>query len=546
VNDAPSLNSIANATVDEDSGQQSVSLSGISAGPFEFQTLLITATSSNTALIPNPTVSYTSPNATGSLSYTPVANANGTATITVTVNDQQASNNTFSRTFTVSVNPINDAPTISDIADLSVNEDTSTGLIAFTIGDLETATSSLTVTRSSNNTALVPVTGIALGGGGANRTLNVSPTTNQSGTAIITITVSDGSLTASDSFVLTVNSTNDTPTISSIANQEITYNTLSNTLSFTVADSETAAASLVVTGTSSNQALLPDASIFLSGSGSSRGVTLVPSFNQTGVATVTLLVSDGTASTTTSFTLTVNAPEIVVEQPFASGMADSGTRGFGNVAVSSTSSLVFYIRNTNAATLTGLTITKDGTDASQFIITASPVSPVTGPGGNTAFTVQFAPTSAGTKTCALHIANNDPDENPFDITLTGNGTVPQTNWRQTYFGTTSNSGNAADLADLDGDGIPNIVEYAFGLHPGQNSAGQMPQLVRSGGDLVYTFTEPAGVTGIIYTAEWSQTLEGGSWTGDGIFYTNSNGQHTFTLPVGAAQGAFMRLKIIPF
>ena len=47
----------------------------------------MTATSSNTALIPNPTVTYTSPDATGSLSYQPVANQSGTAVITVTVRD---------------------------------------------------------------------------------------------------------------------------------------------------------------------------------------------------------------------------------------------------------------------------------------------------------------------------------------------------------------------------------------------------------------------------------------------------------------------------
>ncbi len=544
INDAPTFDAISNpAGINEDAGLQTINLSGVGAGPLESQTLLVTATSSNTALIPHPAVSYTSPNSSGSLSYTPVANANGSATITVTANDQQASNNTFSRTFTVTVNAVNDAPTIGDIANQTVNEDTSTGALAFTIGDLETASTSLTASASSNNTTLVPNGNIAFGGSGSSRTVTVTPAANQSGSATITVTVSDGLLTTSDSFLLTVKSINDVPTISSIANQAITYNTLSNTLDFTVEDIETAAASLTVTGSSSNQVLLPNASIFLSGSGANRGVTLVPSFNQTGVATVTLQVSDSTANATTSFTLTVNAPEIVVEQPFTSGIADGGTRGFGNVAVSSTSSLVFYIRNTNAATLTGLTITKDGTDASQFMITASPVSPVTGPGGNTAFTVQFAPTSAGAKTCALHIANNDPDEHPFDITLTGNGTVPQTNWRQTYFGSTSNSGNAADLADLDGDGIPNILEYAFGLHPGQNSAGQMPQPLRSGGDLVYTFTEPAGVTGITYSAEWSQTLQTGSWTSAGITHTNSNGQHTFALPVGAEPGAFIRLRI---
>ena len=75
----------------------------------ETQTLTVTASSSNTGLIPNPTVTYTSPNATGSLGFTPVANANGTATVTVTVNDGQAANNTVVQTFLVTVNAVNDA-----------------------------------------------------------------------------------------------------------------------------------------------------------------------------------------------------------------------------------------------------------------------------------------------------------------------------------------------------------------------------------------------------------------------------------------------------
>ena len=87
----------------------------------ESQTLTVTATSSNPGLIPNPTVTYTSPNATGSLTYTPVANASGTATITVTVTDNGGTANggvnTFSRTFTVTVTAVNDAPTLDAIAD---------------------------------------------------------------------------------------------------------------------------------------------------------------------------------------------------------------------------------------------------------------------------------------------------------------------------------------------------------------------------------------------------------------------------------------------
>ena len=83
----------------------------------------MTATSSNTGLIPNPTVTYTSPNATGSIGFTPVANANGTATVTVTVNDGQAANNTVVQTFLVTVNAVNDQPTLNALSPLALNED---------------------------------------------------------------------------------------------------------------------------------------------------------------------------------------------------------------------------------------------------------------------------------------------------------------------------------------------------------------------------------------------------------------------------------------
>ena len=74
------------------------------------------------------------------------------------------------------------------------------------------------MSKSSNNTTLVPNANIVLGGSGANRTVTVTPAANQTGSATITITVSDGTNSASDSFVLTVNTP---PTISDIPNQTI-------------------------------------------------------------------------------------------------------------------------------------------------------------------------------------------------------------------------------------------------------------------------------------------------------------------------------------
>ena len=102
---------------------------------------------------------------------------------------------TASDTFVLTVNAVNDAPTITAIADQTINEDTATGALAFTVGDAETAAASLTVSGSSSNPTLVPNANIVFGGSGANRTVTVTPAANQTGTATITVTVSDGSLT---------------------------------------------------------------------------------------------------------------------------------------------------------------------------------------------------------------------------------------------------------------------------------------------------------------------------------------------------------------
>jgi hypothetical protein len=105
-NQSPTLNAIDNLTIAENTGLQTVSLSDITSGAaMENQTLTVTATSCNTDLIPNPTVNYTSPNNTGSLSFTPVHHANGMVFITVTVNDGQTGNNSMTRTFSVTVTP---------------------------------------------------------------------------------------------------------------------------------------------------------------------------------------------------------------------------------------------------------------------------------------------------------------------------------------------------------------------------------------------------------------------------------------------------------
>ena len=103
VNDAPTLNSISDISIARNASAQSVNLTGISAGPNESQVVRIVATSSSPSFIPNPSVNYASPNGTGVLNFTPVADKFGTATITVLVSDDGTPSLQTTKTFKVTV-----------------------------------------------------------------------------------------------------------------------------------------------------------------------------------------------------------------------------------------------------------------------------------------------------------------------------------------------------------------------------------------------------------------------------------------------------------
>ena len=220
-------------------------------------------------------------------------------------------------TYTVPGVNNNTPPTISSIPGRTINEDTQTGAISFTVADAELTAGSLSVSGSSSNPTLVPDGNIVFAGSGANRTIAVTPAANQSGTATITVTVSDGQSSASTTFVLTVNPVNDPPTISSIANQTIILGAPLGAIAFTVGDSDTALTILTLSGNSSNPTLVPNANIVFGGSGANRTVTVTPVAAQVGTATITVTVSDGSASTNRSFAITVvpNTPPTISSIP---------------------------------------------------------------------------------------------------------------------------------------------------------------------------------------------------------------------------------------
>jgi hypothetical protein len=227
---------------------------------------------------------------------TPALNQSGTATITVSVCDGQLS---ASRSFVLTVNAVNDTPTIANIADRTIDQNATTGPVGFVIGDVETAAANLALGAGSSNPTLVPIQNIVFGGSGGNRTVNVTPATNQTGTATINITVSDGARTASDSWVLTVRpvaTTNTPPLLSSVRSTTIFSEGSSLPVRFSVSDAETPAEALLVWAVSSNPSLIPDGNIAFQGSGSNRTLT-VTAANGVGTATITLGVNDGSGNT---------------------------------------------------------------------------------------------------------------------------------------------------------------------------------------------------------------------------------------------------------
>lgn len=106
----------------------------------------------------------------------------------------------------------NSAPTVSDVGNQTTPEDTGMSALPFSVGDVETDAEELEVTAVSDDTTVVPDSGIVLAGSGANRTVTVTPAPDASGTAQITLTVTDEhGGTIDDSFDVTVTPVPDAP-----------------------------------------------------------------------------------------------------------------------------------------------------------------------------------------------------------------------------------------------------------------------------------------------------------------------------------------------
>ena len=234
INDEPSFTVGPDQTVNEGAGPQTVNpwATGISAGSNESGQTLTFNITGNT----NPSLFSGGPSIspTGVLTYTPAADANGTATITLTLSDDGGVANggddtSDPQSFTITVNAVNDAPTFNAGPNQSVNEDSGAQSVngwatGISPGPADESGQTLTFNITGNTNPSLFSGGPSISPTGV---LTYTPAANAFGSATITLTLSDSGGTANGGvdtsaaqiFTITVNSVNDAPAFNAGGNQ---------------------------------------------------------------------------------------------------------------------------------------------------------------------------------------------------------------------------------------------------------------------------------------------------------------------------------------
>jgi hypothetical protein len=384
VNDAPSFTKGADETVAEDAGAQTVSswATAISAGPANEsgQTVGFTLTGNT-----NPGLFSAGPvvSPTGTLTYTPAPNANGSTTVTLAIADNGGTANggldtSPTQQFTITVTAVNDAPSFTKGADQTVLEDAgaqsvSSWATAISAGPADEAGQAVSFTLTDNTNPSLFASGPAIAPDG---TLTYTPAANANGSAIVTLKVVDDGAPPAESptqqFTITVTAVNDAPgfDLPASPDQSVVQDSGAQSVtgfatSISAGPADESGQALTFTVTNGNNSLFsaqPDIDEV------TGDLTYTSATGATGTATVSVSLSDdgGTAdggddtSATQTFDITVVPPNAT---PVAQGQT-------GGSAVAATEDLV-------------KTITLTATDADGDALTLSIVgNPTQGTLGN--------------------------------------------------------------------------------------------------------------------------------------------------------------------
>ncbi len=329
------------------------------------------------------------------LTVTPPANFFGDLILSVTATDDTL---TVSKEFNISFAQVNQAPVINSINSIYFMKNTAR-MVLLGINDRETAADDLAVTvTASPETAMQQY--IYNDGD-----VTIIPAAEQVTDFAVTVSVSDGEHTTTHQFTMVYKATNSLPMLETINSVTILEDaTTQVTFSPYDADAED---ELTVTVETSNQALVGESNLNLTPvtgvSGTSRGLTITPVDNQSGLCDITVFANDGFKSTAQQFTLEVlpvnDAPALDAIAPqtmdnnqelnIALGVADIDSYVFTFNAESTNANLAFEV-NDNMLTVSVLN--------SYY--------------GETSFTVSVADDSLATATQAVQLTVNNASTVP--------------------------------------------------------------------------------------------------------------------------------------
>jgi hypothetical protein len=124
--------------------------------------------------------------------------------------------------------------------------------------------------------------------------------------------------------------------------------------------------------------------------------------------------------------ITYDGPEINIQGNAANIIDGDNTPSasdytdFGSTYIGSANNVTYTIQNTGNLPLTIGAITFSGANPADFTVIGLPSSTVAA-GSSTTFTVRFYPTISGIKNAIINVANDDPNENPFNFSIKGTG-----------------------------------------------------------------------------------------------------------------------------
>ena len=448
VNDAPSFTRGSDQIVLEDAGAQTVATwaTAISRGPANesAQTLTFVVTNDNNALFSvQPAISP----ATGNLTYTPAANAFGSAVVSVYLRDDGGTLNggvdvSPTQIFNITVTPVNDAPSFTVGSNQTVAEDAAAQSIAgwatnISAGPANESAQTLIFTVTNNNNALFqaqPTISPATG------TLTYTPAVNANGVATVSVYLRDSGGTANggvdqsatQTFTITVSAVNDAPVLALIGNLSVCQLSL---LTFTASatDIDLPANTLTYSLLSAPSG----ASI-----GASSGVfTWTPDNIQSGPYTFTVRVTDnGTlpANLTDQETITVTVnvaaqPTITASGPttFCIGGSVTLSSSAGSTYLWSTGATTQSINVTTSGSYTVQVTNAAGCQsiaslATAVTVNALPSQPTITAGGSTTFCAGGSVTltsSAG----STYLWSTGATTQSINVTTAGSYTVQVTN-----------------------------------------------------------------------------------------------------------------------